>query len=874
MRVLSSSGSLLSSAPLSGNVPAGLREIPRFGRVSLETQNTITVYLRNRGNYGALHFKELQLNGDDAFTLVSYGLASSNGVSLKNVKKLDAEVQDYTALNVTTEDIVNRGFTDLALTFKYTPTVEAKHSTTVSVFHDGAESETTFQLESEGVGAIAAFSAGSQSDLAEKEATLPPSTFHQVGSANTLTTSRNFYLWNKAKFHTFAVSQIKITGEDAHAFEVSAYKYNPKPLEASNSLNTPELAQKSISDILNFEVKFTPFKQGEHHAQLEVYHDAQNGETPLILPLKASGHWDVAIADSAPSVLIKGIRTLGPYAVNSLLPVSGDYGFINYDSIEIDGSDELSFSRVGLSASSASSALKEVQSPTGNQTSLNLTGEPFQKKGYRFLVGTYVLSPQTLGTHQAKVRINHDGNALGFSELSVTGTVAREKKIVVNTASRVMSFRDAYSLESIMGEHDFGRVGQGAASAILPIYGHTSGGIAEKLHVSRYEIDSPHFKVVSTSSRGTYTYSTSYSCTKTDSSGKPYTSTCSRLNCDERNGEVKTLAPNHNGQLNWNSGINVNASLCSGSTYSSLILNVQYQPQEPGEHNAILRIYNDGADEGFHEIPLKGSSFRNVTADFGTITQFGTVGVTDTPINRVIALNARGTDGHITYRGFEVIGPPSIVINSVKGSTSVKNPSQLAAQSFELVGGNVNPKGQPEGASGLELNLDFMPTTEGEHSALIRVFHDGNEKGYSEFTIGGTVVRNIVMSIVPETNLGTTVVSSAGAILPRTIRLNAAGQGGQVTYTGVTVSGSELIQLESVSGRGASILNESKAKGISFNIKGASVNPTQGPLGLAGLDLRFSVKPEYSGEHIAEITVYHDGNVEGFTKFIVKATVR
>src|SRR5690606_12303520 len=135
-----------------------------------------------------------------------------------------------------------------------------------------------------------------------------------------------------------------------------------------------------------------------------------------------------------------------------------------------------------------------------------------------------------------------------------------------------------------------------------------------------------------------------------------------------------------------------------------------------------------------------------------------------------VYLPTTGEYGQVSYSGFKVEGSPSIRVSSVgpAGDTFTSNIyggscsisiSPLVSYASEEGGGiqeaqismvadNVQRKTRCSSYSNetkqthhphFAVNLLLLTEVQGEHSATVTVYHDGNEEGYSTFTIVGTV---------------------------------------------------------------------------------------------------------------------------------------
>src|SRR5690606_7191824 len=110
--------------------------------------------------------------------------------------------------------------------------------------------------------------------------------------------SRNKTIWvlNETGIDKLGIQRIRIVGEDADAFVITGHTGSFPGFIPSADVFTPGMRQVDSTTPLSMSLRFSPTKLGEHTATLEVYHDGSN-ESPLLLPLIATGSWDAGVSE-------------------------------------------------------------------------------------------------------------------------------------------------------------------------------------------------------------------------------------------------------------------------------------------------------------------------------------------------------------------------------------------------------------------------------------------------------------------------------------------------------------------------------------------------------------------------------------------------
>jgi len=96
--------------------------------------------------------------------------------------------------------------------------------------------------------------------------------------------------------------------------------------------------------------------------------------------------------------------------------------------------------------------------------------------------------------------------------------------------------------------------------------------------------------------------------------------------------------------------------------------------------------------------------------------------------------------------------------------------------------------------------LQYTPRALGVQTATVTVYHDGNEAGFSTFTISGEAFWDASAAARP-TALALARTGLNGAVQEGELFMRAAGTFGTITYTGFKVEGSPDIYVTSVGRR-------------------------------------------------------------------------
>ena len=305
------------------------------------------------------------------------------------------------------------------------------------------------------------------------------------------------------------------------------------------------------------------------------------------------------------------------------------------------------------------------------------------------------------------------------------------------------------------------------------------------------------------------------------------------------------------------------------------------------------------------------SPFTNIAP----IKDFERIGLGSAAQYKNVYLKASGTSGYVTYFGFKVEGSADFVITRVAKAGAVggqcidtwepyffnpisyvNDPSGGARQdAFSIEGMSVN-KGDCFANDGkhFALTIQYQPKTLGKQTAALTIFHDGNDQGYSTFDISGEAFRDVLVEATGTSPFaGVTPIkdftrAKVGAVAQlKNVYLKASGTFGEVTYTGFKFEGSADFAITRVAKAGAvggqcvagwepylfnpiSYVNGSSGgvRQDAFSIKGMPV--TKGDcFANDGKHFALTVRyqPNIPGQQHATITVYHDGNDQGFTTF-------
>lgn len=301
--------------------------------------------------------------------------------------------------------------------------------------------------------------------------------------------------------------------------------------------------------------------------------------------------------------------------------------------------------------------------------------------------------------------------------------------------------------------------------------------------------------------------------------------------------------------------------------------------------------------------------YLKATGQYGRVTYSGlkVENATDIIVTSIYLVGEGGKHTSGNY----ICGVANVV--STTGVAAPSGSDGLQEASFSLVGTDVGTPCTAQGPSTagrtyphLAVVLKYTPKTIGQQSAKITVYHDGNDEGNSSFEISGEAFRDVNVEVTgsfpASATTAVTDFARAGvnsAAQTKTVYLKATGTYGQVTYSGLRIEGSSDIIATSVYlvGQGGKHTSGNYLCGIanivstttiaapgsldehqeaSFSLVGTNVNTpctVQGPR-TAGqtyphLAVVLKYTPNTAGLQTAKVTLFHDGDVQGFTEFEV-----
>lgn len=369
-------------------------------------------------------------------------------------------------------------------------------------------------------------------------------------------------------------------------------------------------------------------------------------------------------------------------------------------------------------------------------------------------------------------------------------------------------------------------------------------------------------------------------------------------------------------------------------------MRLRYSPTMYGPQAATLTVYHDGPG-GQTSMTVEADGIRGTTVEVTQgnpysvvtpITDFSRVGLASATLNKSVYLKAGGTVGQVTYSGFKVEGSPDILVTSVGlygdvyTTPAMKPTCSLNASpvisytglpgggareaSFSLKGGPVQAsRCYPQEVSSritnrphLQVNLAYLPRTEGIQHAKITIYHDGNDQGFTEFEISGEAFRDVNVeatqgspysAAVPVADFPRAKLNAAAQV--KTVYLKAFGTYGRVAYKGFKIEGSRDILVTSAGVYGdrgtfdnkgihcaLSVSSQVSYSGqvdggsqeAQFNMLGDNVQEknrcVNGYVNITNRPhhvLALKYIPRALGRQTATITIYHDGNAQGFTTF-------
>lgn len=332
-------------------------------------------------------------------------------------------------------------------------------------------------------------------------------------------------------------------------------------------------------------------------------------------------------------------------------------------------------------------------------------------------------------------------------------------------------------------------------------------------------------------------------------------------------------------------------------------VNLRFTPQHSGNHQASLEVTHDGSNASPSIYPLTGAGDWDVAAQTSSSTlDFGERAMGMPAVTKDAFVRAVGTHGWLTVTGMKLEGSPDFSLAQAglanKGSATWGTganlevlPGNATELSKSFIGSDVSAGGLTDAAT----RVRYTPTLRGLQSATLTVYHDG-PSGQSVVSVMADGTRGTSIELRGNSPYASTAVGIIdfpriglnSAAQSKTVYLRASGVAGSVTYTGFKVEGASDFQVTAVglvyssqygdcsnpsynqASYSGPISYSSGSRGDVFSLKGTSVAVTGVQCGtLPGKDFGLTIKytPNTRGKQTATITVYHDGNDEGYTTF-------
>ncbi|WP_322997099.1 hypothetical protein [Castellaniella sp.] len=740
-------------------------------------------------------------------------------------------------------------------------------------------------------------------------------------AAEGLTTSQTWHVLNETGIDLLGVQRLRITGPDAGAFAIEGYTGSPSGMTPSQDVFTPSLVQKTPSTPLGVNLRFTPQHSGSHQASLEVTHDGSNA-SPATYPLTGAGAWDVT-AQASTNTIDFGEQAIGMPAMtqDAFVRAVGAYGWLKVTGAKLEGSPDFTLAQAGLankgSTTWGTGANLEVLPAGATESTKAFTATDVSVGGLTDGAIRVRYTPTLRGPQAATLLVYHDGpggesvffmNGIGsraaFAELrgnspfnpaaatkvpnfSRTGLNSAIQTKDVYLRAHGTSGRVTYKGFKVEGSSDISVVKAGLI--FNPIEGYCS--------IDQLQYTVPAYAASSISYGAEGERSDSFSFT-----GLPVTSS-------------------------WKSCISPGKDFSLSLRYIPRTLGKQTATvtiYHDGNDEGFTTFEISGEAFWDARAELRGNS--PFTTDKATpVTGFARTGLNSKVQTKTVYLKAYGTYGAVAYKGFKVEGSADIsvataglVFNPDSGICSINQQiyttTRYAASAisygaedgrnatFSFTGLPVTTAGYGCVTPGKDfgLTLRYTPSTLGKQSATVTIYHDGNDEGFTTFEISGEAFWDTGVELRGNTPFTTTAAAKItdfarvklnSATQSKAIYLKALGTYGAVTYKGFKVEGSEDFSMAKAglvfnpSSGICSIGQESittaayAASALSYGAedgRNATFSFTGLPVTTAGygcvtpgkdfgLTLRYV--PRTLGKHTAAVTIYHDGNAQGFTTF-------
>lgn len=836
-----------------------------------------TVYLLNTLKLAGskIDAPTLTITGADAsqFGILNVNKASSAGAAAAAGTVV---APDGLSASGTVVDAGNGTYPHMAVILKYEPKAKGVHVAQLNInYNNGSRAQLPIYGEADWF-AYGKLSAGYVMPVVAPSGDFGKLSFNATAPAGDVL--RTYYVLVTSRIgKTLRVNRMRIEGADPGAFTIASFT-GQTSADGLSPWTDVSPKNATTTTYLQVQVRFKPTRTGEHSAQLVVDHNGDNAE-PLVLPLRGVGANDskIEVSGGLGIVPIPLVRDVGK-GMSTLTAVylrnTGSIGRVTFKEVMVEGSSAFTINQFGAVNGTSMWA---PQTPANNRYAvMNLLGDDKAKVGggYTDLGVSFKFAPTTLGEHRARITVWHDAPG-GYSTFELVGSMKTSEPGIStdSTVGKAVSQAD-------MGRVAFDANGLGRNGSVNKTFYLVNLSLLDPYSVSRLRILGPDADAF--------------------------------------------LIQNHYGQATgFTPSLDVlTPNMKQPSASTGMSLGLGFTPKHAGAHTAMLEVTHNVPGLEPILIPLTGEGAWDLNAVVtSNATQnpppafdgsYGNVGAGMTAPMKSVYIKSTGTVGNLVVTGFKVEGSSSVVVNraaivtaaGVWGTTTALNRTYTTPvqQDTFVMDGYVNAT-TSHPTFGLQVSLGT--DQRGPQAATVRVFHNGNAQGYTDIDVSGDVVTSANVEVTgsfPTAAVGPVVPFAAtkrgAATATRNVYLKATGlPGRKVTYTGFKVEGSASIDLTYLrlagnswvaNGSSASLCQDmasispfaapaSGVREMTFKVSGSAVDSkcvnNVRVDSMPHLQITLSMKTSVVGTHDARITIYHDGNDEGFSVFDVSGEV-
>ena len=235
------------------------------------------------------------------------------------------------------------------------------------------------------------------------------------------------------------VTRLQIAGVDAKAFAFVSCNGSATPTQNCVPTN---MIQSKASDVISFEVRFTPTRVGQHKATLIVQHSGINDGGTQVLNLEGNAIRDVELKPSGGANVVAIPEVTGangtpvpanynPVTANTFLRNMGAAGQVIYSGVQIEGSPAFTLTATGLLNHTQVNSTSQQTWANVRSAALRLIGaDPSVASSQSDLQVQLSFKPTTGGTHRATVTVFHDGPG-GQTSYEVVGQAENQAGLIL-----------------------------------------------------------------------------------------------------------------------------------------------------------------------------------------------------------------------------------------------------------------------------------------------------------------------------------------------------------------------------------------------------------------------------------------------------------